>query len=214
MRIIKSNSNNDSNNIESQTATSSSLSQQPQKKKQKQNQHQSLSPTSPVTTPYFSIIVDGLHSHPASVKMAYKLNPNKLILVTDAMSAMGLGSGVHTLGSMKVNINYENDNDNTTSGNGSNGSSGSGRATICGTDVLAGSVISMDSSIRNLKLFTGCTTYDALATATLHPARVLHCEDEIGLVGVGLRADLVLLSKDDLNVRMTWVGGKVAYSSN
>mmetsp|Transcript_12190 Transcript_12190/g.18497 ORF Transcript_12190/g.18497 Transcript_12190/m.18497 type:complete len:173 (-) Transcript_12190:178-696(-) len=145
-------------------------------------------------SPYFSIIVDGLHSHPISVKMAHALNPNKLVLVTDAMSAMGLGGGMHSLGTMSVQIDGAN---NT-------------RATIAGTDTLAGSVVSMDTCVRNFKQFTGCTSKQAICAATTHPARVLNYEEDLGSLCVGSRADLVLLD-DDLNVIKTWVGGKLVF---
>ena len=52
--------------------------------------------------PYFSIISDGIHCSPSAVKMAWNAHPTGTILVTDAMSAMGLKDGPHNLGTMKV----------------------------------------------------------------------------------------------------------------
>lgn len=68
---------------------------------------------------FYGMIVDGVHSHPASVKIAYNSHPEGLILTTDAIQAMGLQQGKYTLGSMVVEIK----------GN---------RAYIDGTDTLAG----------------------------------------------------------------------------
>ena len=42
---------------------------------------------------YFGIIADGIHSHSATVKLAYSAHPDGLVLVTDAMPAMGLPPG-------------------------------------------------------------------------------------------------------------------------
>ena len=86
--------------------------------------------------PYFSMIVDGIHVHEAAVCMAYQAHPQGCILVTDAMSAMGLGDGEHMLGNMKVSIKGD-------------------RATLSGTDTLAGSVVSMDTCVKRFKQFTG-----------------------------------------------------------
>ena len=54
------------------------------------------------TAPYYSLIVDGIHSHPYTVKFAEKANGKKCVLITDAMAAMGLGEGHHKLGKQNV----------------------------------------------------------------------------------------------------------------
>ncbi len=151
--------------------------------------------------PYFSLIVDGIHVHESAVSMAYNSHPNGCVLVTDAMSAMGLGDGSHALGDMSVCIKGD-------------------RATLTGTDTLAGSVVSMDKCVRRFQEFTGCSTGEALLCASLHPANVLNrsvmrerdgiVEAPIGVLEIGAKADLVLLT-DKLNVVGTWVHGRVAY---
>ncbi|KAG0256253.1 hypothetical protein BG011_004650 [Mortierella polycephala] len=52
--------------------------------------------------PYYGLICDGIHVHPNSVKIAYDSHPEGVILVTDAMSAMGLSPGNYQLGNMNV----------------------------------------------------------------------------------------------------------------
>lgn len=149
--------------------------------------------------PYFSLIVDGIHVHESAVSMAYNSHPNGCVLVTDAMSAMGLGDGVHALGDMSVNIKGD-------------------RATLTGTDTLAGSVVSMDTCVRRFRKFTNCSIGEALLCATLHPANVLNrsvmqeraTEAPIGVLEIGARADLVVVT-DELDVVATWVNGKIAY---
>jgi N-acetylglucosamine-6-phosphate deacetylase len=42
---------------------------------------------------FYSLIVDNVHTHPASVKIAYRAHPRGVVLVTDAMQAMGLDDG-------------------------------------------------------------------------------------------------------------------------
>ncbi|KAL3797711.1 hypothetical protein HJC23_000256 [Cyclotella cryptica] len=154
---------------------------------------------------YYSMIVDGIHVHKSAVSMAYKSHPHGCVLVTDAMAAMGLGDGKHSLGDMSVFIEGDH-------------------ATILGTDTLAGSVVSMDTCIQRFKQFTNRSIGEALLCATLHPAMVLKWhiagrEDiltvgavdgaPIGVLEVGAAADLVLLN-DDFEVLGTWVRGKKA----
>ena len=143
-----------------------------------------------VMDPYYSIIVDGLHSHPASVKLAYSISPDRVVLVTDAMAAMGLGDGRHTLGKMSVNIQGK-------------------KATISGTETLAGSVVSIDTCVKNFREFCDCSIWEAINAATFHPAKVLDIDSK-GVIKVGNCADLILLD-DSLNPLKTWIAGVMAY---
>uniref|UniRef100_A0A182N4M5 Exosome complex component RRP45 n=1 Tax=Anopheles dirus TaxID=7168 RepID=A0A182N4M5_9DIPT len=81
---------------------------------------------------YFGIISDGVHTHPAALRIAYKTHPNGLILVTDAISAMGLAEGRHRIGQMEIEIR-------------------AGRAYVAGTNTLCGSIAPMDECIRFFK---------------------------------------------------------------
>ena len=153
--------------------------------------------------PFYSIIVDGIHVHEAAISMAYNTHPHGCVLVTDAMSAMGLGDGTHSLGAMAVDMKGD-------------------RATLTGTDTLAGSVVTMDTCVRRFRQFTGCSVGEALLCATLHPAMVLkrHIAKKnavgfgsaapIGVLEVGAHADLVLLN-DELEVMGSVVGGSIDF---
>lgn len=91
------------------------------------------------TKPFYGIISDGIHTHPAALRIAYKTNKDGLILVTDAISALGFEDGEHHIGQLRVRI--EN-----------------GEAKIAGTDTLCGSIASMDNVItipyKSIKLRT------------------------------------------------------------
>lgn len=154
------------------------------------NNH-STKPPSSYECPYYSIIVDGLHSHPSAVKIAQTLRPKRVVLITDAIAAMGLGDGDHSLGSVAV----------TVIGN---------RATTKGTNTLAGSVVSMDTCVKKFHKFCDSSVGEALDAATIHPANVLGLEKGKGRLDKGYDADMVLLD-DDLNVLKTWVSGKILY---
>jgi N-acetylglucosamine-6-phosphate deacetylase len=54
---------------------------------------QSQQPQQHRRRPYFGLIADGIHLHPATVKIAWHAHPAGLILVTDAMHMVGLPDG-------------------------------------------------------------------------------------------------------------------------
>lgn len=142
---------------------------------------------------FFSMIVDNVHSHPASVKIAYKAHPQGFCLITDSIGAMGLpeGSSVQ-LGPLPVEVKQ-------------------GKAYITGTDTLAGSIVTMDDAVRNFKESTGCSLVDALEAATLHPAQALGITQFKGTLGYGSDADFVLLD-DKLEIQATFITGMCAYA--
>lgn len=81
--------------------------------------------------PYYGIISDGIHTHPAALRIAYKTNKDGLILVTDAISPLGFEDGEHHIGQLRVRID-------------------NGMARIAGTETLCGSIASMDKVVINL----------------------------------------------------------------
>ncbi|CAE7127794.1 unnamed protein product [Rhizoctonia solani] len=88
--------------------------------------------------PFYGMIVDGIHSHPNSVKLAYTAHPEGCILVTDAMSMLDphLPNGVHEWRDGKRLVKQGD------------------KLFIEGTDTLAGSVVTMPTCIRNFMAFT------------------------------------------------------------
>ena len=71
-------------------------------------------------------------------------------------------------------------------------------ATITGTDPIAGSTLTLDKAMRNA-VAAGLPLQMALAAATAHAATYLNLPD-VGRFGRGMRADAVLLDRDDLSV--------------
>ena len=73
-----------------------------------------------------------------------------------------------------------------------------------GTSTLAGSVIALDSAVRNLAA-AGVPLSDAIAAASRNPLALLGILDR-GLIAVGQHADLVELD-EDLTVQRVMRGG-------
>lgn len=129
---------------------------------------------------YAELIADGHHVHPAVWPIVTRTKPrDRLLLVSDALPAAGTGDGRTSIGRLAVEIR-------------------GGRATLSGTDTLAGSVIALDSAVRNL-VSHGTSLPGAVAAASANPASLLACEDR-GAIEVGRRAHLVELD-DRLRVR-------------
>lgn len=137
---------------------------------------------------FYSVICDGIHVHPGAIKMAWMANPERLVLISDAISALGLEEGDYRLGTMDVRVN-------------------GGKAVVKGTETLAGSVLRMDQAVKNLKAFTGCSTVQALEAASLRPAQVIGLDNRKGRLNEGYDADFVVLDRD-LNVKQTYRAGK------
>ncbi|XP_071787107.1 N-acetylglucosamine-6-phosphate deacetylase-like [Asterias amurensis] len=145
------------------------------------------------TTVFYGMIADGIHTNPAALRIAYRAHPNGIVLVTDAIAAMGFPRGTHYLGSVSVDVT-------------DNG------AYVTGTQVLSGSIATMDSCIRHFKHATGCTTVEALEAATLHPAQLLTIQHLKGTLDYGTEADFILLD-DDLNVKQTFIAGEKVWDN-
>jgi N-acetylglucosamine-6-phosphate deacetylase len=134
------------------------------------------------------VIADGHHLHPATIRVAVAAKgAARVALVTDAMEAAGMPPGRYRLADADVDV-------------------AEGRATLAGSDTLAGSVLTMERAVAGAVAF-GVPLPDAIGMATAVPARVLGLEARKGLVEPGLDADLVVLDPEALTVRGVLRGG-------
>lgn len=137
-------------------------------------------------------IADGVHTHPAVIRLVWQaLGSERLNLVTDAVAALGMPEGRHTVGDIEVSVD-------ATSVRMEDGT-------------LAGSILSLDQALRNLIDTTGCSLAEALPTVTTTPARALGLKGERGRIGPGYIADMTLLTPD-LGVVATITEGQIAYT--
>lgn len=139
-------------------------------------------------TVYYGMIADGIHTNPAALRIAHRAHPSGLVLVTDAITAMGLPPGRHTLGQQVIEIQGLH-------------------AYVAGTKTLSGSIATMDMCVRHFKQASGCSVEEALEAASLHPAQLLGISPKKGKLDYGSDADLVLLD-DGLTVRATYISGE------
>lgn len=133
------------------------------------------------------LIVDGLHIADGTLEITWRLlGPDRVILITDAMAALGLGHGTYPLGDGPVTVG--DDGPRTTDGR------------------LAGSVVTLPQAIVNLTASTSADPANAIRCATANPSSALGLDDR-GSLDVGARADLTLLD-DDFGVVATYVAGE------
>jgi N-acetylglucosamine-6-phosphate deacetylase len=140
---------------------------------------------------FTGLIADGVHVHPAMVSLAWKCKRGRLILVTDAVSALGLPPGRYSLGGYPVFV------DNT--------------SVRLADGTLAGSIITPEASIHNLAAWAGCSLAEAMQTMSSVPAELLGLQNK-GQIATGADADLTLVTPDG-QVAATIVGGNLLWLS-
>ena len=140
--------------------------------------------------PYFSVIPDGIHLHPATVSLAFHAGPDRCIAITDSIELAGLADGTYPghgqIAHRQVKV-----------GN---------KVLIEGTDTLVGSCCILDECVRNMVEFTRCTLAEAVRCVTENVAGLMG-ENKRGVLEFGRRADFAVLNADG-EVLETWVGGE------
>jgi N-acetylglucosamine-6-phosphate deacetylase len=135
---------------------------------------------------YVELIADGEHVHPSLWPIITRTKPtDRLLLVSDALALAGMGDGRITIAGLEIEVRGQ-------------------RCMIVGSGTLAGSVIALDTAVRNL-VGSGSTLPAAVAAASRNPLEMLGITDR-GRIAVGQRADIVELT-DDLAVRRVMRGG-------
>ncbi|MPZ53180.1 MAG: amidohydrolase family protein [Acidimicrobiia bacterium] len=131
------------------------------------------------------LIADGIHIEPTMLRLVLRAKgPERIALVTDAMSAMGMPGGNHTIGSTSVLV--EGITVRNAEGN------------------LAGSAATLDAVLRTMVETTGCSLSDVAVMTSTTPYHIL---------GMALPpTDQVVLGKD-LTVKATVVDGEILYRS-
>jgi len=142
-------------------------------------------------TPYYSIITDGIHLHPAVVSMAYRSNPEKCILITDSIEMAGLPDGIYPGHAQIPHPQRKVGN----------------KVTIEGTDTLIGSCIGLDECVRNLVKYSGCNLAQAVRCVTENVANMMGVKDR-GVIECERRADFVCLDADG-HVQKVWIKGRM-----
>jgi N-acetylglucosamine-6-phosphate deacetylase len=138
------------------------------------------------------VIADGKHLERELLLLAYKIKgPDRLALVTDCNRALDMPDGEYLFG--------PRDGGELILRRDGVGVMPDGKA-------LASGVVGMDHCVRTFHELTGVPLVDVIRMATLTPARIAGCENEIGSIAPGKRADLLVLNKA-LEVEQVFLAG-------
>lgn len=132
------------------------------------------------------LICDGLHVHPSAVRMAFRLFPGRVCLISDALRCVGMPDGEYELGGQPV---FLKDN-----------------IARLADGTIAGSASNLYTCMLNAISF-GIPEDTAITAATLTPARELGCDDRLGSIEAGKLADFIICG-EDLTRREVYIGGK------
>lgn len=132
------------------------------------------------------LICDGIHVHPSAVRMAFRLFPGRICLISDALRCCGMAEGSYSLGGQEILLS-------------------GGVARLTG-GTIAGSAADLYQCMRRAVSF-GIPREQAVWAATALPARVIGRESETGAIADGRAADFVICG-GELEPEAVYLGGK------
>ena len=132
------------------------------------------------------LICDGTHVHPSAVRMAFRLFPRRICLISDALRCCGMADGSYSLGGQEILLS-------------------GGVARLTG-GAIAGSAADLYQCMRRAVSF-GIPREQAVWAATALPARVIGRESETGAIADGRAADFVICG-GELEPEAVYLGGK------
>lgn len=132
------------------------------------------------------LIGDGLHVHPSVIRMAFKLFPDRICLISDSLRCAGMPDGEYELGGQAVFLKDH--------------------IARLADGTIAGSASNLYDCMLNVISF-GIPRETAVASATIIPAEEIGCAEEIGSIEPGKLADFVVCD-EALNRKAVYIGGK------
>ncbi|GHA35133.1 N-acetylglucosamine-6-phosphate deacetylase [Photobacterium aphoticum] len=138
--------------------------------------------------PHAGIIVDGIHSSFASVRIAHEIMGEKLFMVTDAVTPAGTDITEYDMAGIQA---YVTD----------------GKCHYA-DGTIAGAAITMIEGVRNLIQHVGVSREEALRMASLYPAKAMGIDDQYGKLEAGYKANITLLNDNNEVCSVFQMGAK------
>jgi N-acetylglucosamine-6-phosphate deacetylase len=143
-------------------------------------------------------IGDGIHVPKSFLKVGLRAKGiSRSVLVTDAAPPAGAAPGRYRFGELEIELRPDN------------------RVVIAGTNSLAGSALRMHDGVANLMRLCGLSLSDAVATATVNPARAARIAGREAGLQPGQRGDVVEFrfnaEAPGLEIERTYLSGALVY---
>ena len=136
------------------------------------------------------LICDGFHIHPSSVRLAFTMFKNRMVLVSDSGRCAGKDEGYQfDLGGQMAELR-------------------GGVAKLVGTNTIACSASNMWKCLQNV-LSWGIPENEAVLAATYNPACALGVQNEVGSIATGLVADFLICTNGYENKRVFLAGKEI-----
>ncbi len=136
------------------------------------------------------LICDKVHVSVPMIQLVFDRKPiESILLITDSMRASHLPDGPSSIGGLDVIVK-------------------NGEARLAKDGALAGSMLRMNHALRNVVEVTGLPIEDVIQTTSWNQAEELGLGDQFGCVEPGYTADLVVLGKEDYEVKAVFLGGE------
>jgi len=133
------------------------------------------------------LICDGEHVHPSSVRMAFRLFPGRICLVSDALRCCGMPDGQYELGGQDIFLK--------------------GTLARLADGTIAGSASNLYDCLLKAVEF-GIDKATAITAATLTPAKQLGCAESCGSIESGKFADFIVCD-ENLSRQAVYLGGEL-----
>ena len=133
------------------------------------------------------LICDGIHVHPASVRLAFSLfGADRMVIISDALRCCGMPDGEYELGGQQVFL--------------------SGGVARLADGTIAGSATNLyDCMVKAMEF--GIPEEDAIRAASYNPACAIGAQQQIGSIQPGKLADFVICT-DNYRTKRVFLAGK------
>ncbi|HAG69264.1 MAG TPA: N-acetylglucosamine-6-phosphate deacetylase, partial [Lachnospiraceae bacterium] len=122
------------------------------------------------------LICDGLHVHESAVRLAFRLFPKRICLISDAARSLGMPDGVYELGGQQTYLRGK-------------------RLTLMDGKTIAASATDLFDCMKNAIAF-GIPVKDAVYSATMAPARAAGIDALAGSIEPGKPADFIICDEE------------------
>ena len=138
------------------------------------------------------VIADTFHINPGLYNIVAKVKGDKMVLITDCTRAGGMPDGEYDLGGQPIFLK--------------------GIECRLADGTIAGSVLKLNSAVKNVLDHTDLPINQVFNMASLNPATAIGCQDRIGSIEVGKDADIIIVD-ENVNVIRTIKKGRTIYEA-